>query len=122
MERANGHSEQVGFGPIPPTPVDLSARVLSRLRATGWSKGSRSGGNGVCLLGAYAEELCGDPGEGVPLHVLITMRKVIAEQYPDKYAANDIFVVPKFNDDPDITWNDVERVLEKVVAIEQERA
>jgi hypothetical protein len=120
MERAKGHFERLGVGPVPPTPHDLSARVLARLRAQGWVKGERSSDGKICLLGAYAEELWGEPGAGVPISMFTNLRNVILEQYPDRYVANDLFTVPTFNDDPEITWDDVEKVLEKAVAKEQE--
>jgi hypothetical protein len=104
--------------PINGSGSDLAARVLARLRASGWSKTGRSEGRKVCLLGAYGQELYGSPDAAIATYRFQALQQVILEQYPGKYPPN--LVVPKFNDDPDVTWDDVEKMLEKAVAKEQE--
>lgn len=123
MERAPGSYETTGWDAearLVGSTACVSARVLNRLRGGGWARGLRQDGERLCVLGAYAQELYGSPGSRIYLDRLSVLRQVILEQYPGKYAENDWLVVPKFNDDPDITWDDIERVLEKAAAIEQE--
>lgn len=122
-ERAPGEFELITPAPEPGlvgSAVNVSARVLDRLRTKGWVRGKRAQGEKMCLLGAYAQELYGKPNGNISLGRVEVLREVIMEQYPGKYADSDPFVVTKFNDDLTVTWDEVEKVLEKAAAKERE--
>lgn len=90
--------------------------ILDRLRSHGWCKqdfGDAEGPN--CIAGAAHEVEAEDYFQ----HTLVW---VIDEQYPGRMEAGPHSNVPNFNDHPDTTFADVERVLEKAaVKWEEER-
>jgi hypothetical protein len=81
-----------------------------------WLKGHfRDSAGNRCILGAL-----GVLGSREFNTIQPVIEGVIAEQYPDRCIrvgpAYDIQLIPSaahFNDHPDTTWNDVERVFEK---------
>lgn len=95
--------------------------VLERLQTHGWHKNTYGGAEGPnCLLGAIKAVKA--QAEGVeysavhgtwsnPLTNII--QEVVVEQYSDDIAG--------FNDLPDTTFDDVERVLEKAQILWEER-
>ena len=93
--------------------------VLDRLREKGWMKGSFGPTHGPnCLVGA---------SQNVPLpgigweRLCDRVDMVVKEQYPERRKGS-LATVPNFNDHPDTTFSDVERVLEKAaVKWEEER-
>ena len=95
-------------------------KVLDRLREKGWHKGSfghESGPNCIVGAGLLSEAITADAtgywGSSPVVHLLVG---VIAEHY------NQTGGVAHFNDHPDTTFEDVERVLEKAaVKWEEER-
>ena len=94
-------------------------KVLDRLREKGWIKGRYHMDESSCLLGAAMMERavywfsCGLTAN----NTLIV--SIIESQYPDRI---EFGVVPDFNDHPDTTFEDVEKVLEKAaVKWEEER-
>ena len=91
-------------------------KVLDRLREKGWHKGSFYGpGDSSCILGASMSV-------GVKKGFLPTLRPLIEDQYPDRAYSYLNGSVSSFNDHPDTTFTDVERVLEKAaVKWEEER-
>ena len=90
-------------------------KVLDRLREKGWCKdrlGDRHGPN--CLLGG-AREVNVLGGEW-----LFPLEEIIVDQYTDR--VRNIAHTVSFNNHPDTTFTDVERVLEKAaVKWEEER-
>lgn len=94
-------------------------KVLDRLRERGWMKGDYWYYDNVhgptCMLGAAIQT-------GVSSDLLeIKVPTIIQAQYPERFTRHGA-VVPFFNDHPDTTLADVERVLEKAaVKWEEER-
>ena len=83
-------------------------KVLDRLREKGWMQGDFGKGSGPnCLVGAAKEAL----GRGwVP--VIKELDKTVEAQYAERRLGR-LCPIPNFNDHPDTTFTDVERVLEK---------
>jgi hypothetical protein len=103
---------------------ELAERVLVLLRDEDhWVKGMFWWGERRCLVGATD-----DAGIGTHLHIITAFldacRRVIGEQYPDRSAAPVLLVDPVrwavawFNDHEDTVYEDVRRVIEKVIAHE----
>lgn len=117
MHMRSSGQEVFSFGPesrLTGPTTGVAARVLERLRGSGWVKGERSdGAHRTCLVGAYAQELYGRPDAAISLSRLSILQQVIADQYPDRFRVGDPLIVSRFNDDDRTTWLDVERVLEK---------
>lgn len=95
-------------------------RVLDVLRLRGWSKGESFGPNGQRCVGA-ACEIPGGMSEPVTL-----IARIINEHYADRTVEHicntSMATIVSFNDHPDTTFADVERVLEKAaVKWEEER-
>lgn len=92
-------------------------KVLDRLREKEWLKGQLGGLNGPnCINGALFFEEVWENGKNRDSLALI-----ILEQYPERLEKA-FFSVPAFNNHPDTTFSDVERVLEKAaVKWEEER-
>lgn len=92
-------------------------KVLDRLREKGWMQGRFGGPNGPnCIYGA-----AGNVGVSNDIEAVLD---VIETQFPDrmKDKASYHHPGPHFNDHPDTTFTDVERVLEKAaVKWEEER-
>ena len=91
-------------------------KVLDRLREKGWCKDQygdlATGPN--CIAGAALAEGVFEHGYWGENPTAIQLEAVIREQYG--------MVIPAFNDHPDTTFSDVERVLEKAaVKWEEER-
>jgi hypothetical protein len=99
----------------------LAARMLAELRAVGWCKGITVNDLGQkCLVGALTETpdlryLCNSE---LSYEVLGALSQVITAQYPEREGVldNRVVCLTCFNDHSDTTWEDVERVLEKVIA------
>ena len=95
-------------------------KVLDRLRQRGWHKGSfgdRRGPN--CLVGAHMQTHCSTIKQFKQWTEDII--GIILVQYPDRINGS-MAEIPNFNDHPDTTFEDVERVLEKAaVKWEEER-
>jgi hypothetical protein len=73
-----------------------------------WHKGSLDGpGESMCLIGACMSALT-----RLAIGPIV---EVVGEQYPDRVRAY-YKAIPSFNDHPDTTWADVERVLDKASA------
>ena len=81
-------------------------KILDRLREKGWIKGRLGTAGGPnCMAGAGLFQ-------GLKCKALIL--SIIREQYPDRSTFPEWEVtIPSFNDHPDTTFADVERVLEK---------
>lgn len=92
-------------------------KVLDRLREKGWMKhnfGTENGPN--CIRGAALKK--GVPGWDF---LIPALTPIIMDQYRDRVWGG-IECVASFNDHPDTTFADVERVLEKAaVKWEEER-
>lgn len=89
-------------------------KVLDRLREKGWCKGGFDGPDGShCIVGAFRGFLS--------MARLQSLEGILREQYPDRIAGR-LCPIPNFNDHPDTTFADVERVLEKAaIKWEEER-
>ena len=91
-------------------------KVLDRLREKGWTKkqfGESEGPN--CIRGA-----AGYSGLSVWTDVIGPLRPIVQAEYKDRLG--DTEIIAGFNDHPDTTFSDVERVLEKAaVKWEEER-
>lgn len=90
--------------------------VLDRLREKGWRKdglGDDEGPN--CLYGGQIQS-------GADYNIFRNvLTPIITDQYPDR-VCNDLTTIVPFNNHPDTTFADVERVLEKAaVKWEEER-
>lgn len=92
-------------------------KVLDRLREKGWHKGSLGSTLGPnCIYGAAVELRLTQGIDG--------LIPVIRSQFPDRLVQMPDYhhPGPTFNDHPDTTFSDVERVLEKAaVKWEEER-
>lgn len=98
-------------------------KVLDRLREKGWHKGDYGFASGPnCLVGGLLfatgmniQESCNSPESE-------TLDKIVMEQYWGRAIRGSMTHIPNFNDHPDTTFTDVERVLEKAaVKWEEER-
>ena len=90
-------------------------KVLDRLREKGWRQGSmgdlEKGPN--CIAGAGNSVLMA--------HHYRILESILDDQYPERTSGR-MCPTPNFNDHPDTTFSDVERVLEKAaVKWEEER-
>jgi hypothetical protein len=99
----------------------LAARMLDELRAVGWCKGTTVNDLGQkCLVGALTEtpDLQYLRNSDLSYEVLGALTQVVKAQYPGRESALGSRVVNLtcFNDHADTIWEDVERVLEKVIA------
>jgi hypothetical protein len=104
------------------TPLEVLVRARERLsRPENWIKGDYAkdlGGNSVCsdsysavcwcILGAIGDDTL-EGNEEVIHHTLKTLQ-----------ALTPAYSVPDFNDDPNTTYEDVIRVLDKAIAITAE--
>ena len=99
-------------------------KVLDRLREKGWHKGSYGTQFGPnCLVGGIKII------NGLPTTLRMIshpqvelLSNIIYEQFRDRAVDGPMTCVPNFNDHPDTTFPDVERVLEKAaVKWEEER-
>lgn len=87
-----------------------------------WIKGDYWSGDSMCLVGALAEFLYhGDTAADTVNRdaTAKAMAAIITEQYPDRISSVDVAYgagnkIIDFNDHPDTTWMDVDRVLEKL--------
>lgn len=89
-------------------------KVLDRLREKGWCKNELGGKEGPnCLLGGFIQA-------NIPCHVKESLRPILTEQYGDRM--NHAKYISRFNNHPDTTFSDVERVMEKAaIQWEEER-
>lgn len=89
-------------------------KVLDRLREKGWYKGGFTGPDGSqCVVGA-SRGICNT-------QFFSLLEEILRDQYPDRLSGR-LRPTPNFNDHPDTTFSDVERVLEKAaVKWEEER-
>lgn len=91
-------------------------KVLGRLREKGWAQGATRTRNGRCLVGATTMPI---------LEWWLILRSVVATEYPERRGwATDCMAtdcVACFNDHPDTTFSDVERVLEKAAVKWEEK-
>jgi hypothetical protein len=99
----------------------LAATMLDELRAVGWCKGTTVNNLGQkCLVGALTEtpDLQYLRNSDLSYEVLGALAQVVKAQYPERESALGSRVVSLtcFNDHKETTWEDVERVLEKVIA------
>lgn len=94
--------------------------ALDRLRTHGWTKGASMNSRGEMCIGGACET--GEVGFSPAIQAIAT---VIRDQFPERVrdAINpSMGIVVRFNDHPDTTFADVERVLEKAaVKWEEER-
>lgn len=92
-------------------------KVLDRLREKGWRKGDFLKGESTCIVGASMAL-----GSVIPhANGYTVLRVMITDQYPDRLTGK-FGLIANFNDHPDTTFSDVERVLEKAaVKWEEER-
>jgi hypothetical protein len=118
---------KMGEAAWPVNERELAERVLVLLRdEQHWVKGMYWWGERRCLVGATD-----DAGIGTHLHIIIAFldacRRVIGEQYPDRFLGAVPCSLPYepvrrdvawFNDHEDTTYEDVRRVIEKVIAHE----
>lgn len=91
-------------------------KVLDRLREKGWMKGESGDDAGPnCIMGAYCRVWKFGPDQMIG--------QIARDQYPDRVGWHENLVeAAQFNDHPDTTFSDVERVLEKAaVKWEEER-
>ena len=82
-------------------------KVLDRLREKGWHKGGFYGpAETSCILGASISCMTGKGFMSI-------LRPIIEGQYPDRITDSLFGPISAFNDHPDTSFSDVERVLEK---------
>lgn len=98
-------------------------KVLDRLREKGWNQGNYGPTAGPnCILGAFMYELSLRECELWGDECIEGLETVLLEQYWERTVKGDMTHVPNFNDHPDTTFADVEKVLEKAaVKWEEER-
>lgn len=94
-------------------------KVLDRLREKGWAKGRGGDSHGPnCIIGALGREL----STSLTKIAESFLAPVILDQYPGQLTKRGSRILVRFNDHPDTTFTDVERVLEKAaVKWEEER-
>lgn len=95
-------------------------KVLDRLREKGWQKGWFGDHRGPnCLVGAHMNTYCSTIKQFKQW--TDNLIPILLAQYPDRIKGS-MAEIPNFNDHPDTTFTDVERVLEKAaVKWEEER-
>jgi hypothetical protein len=100
--------------------MTLERKAIEVLQNRGLAKGILEDGEGrMCAIGALSFALCGDARS--PLcywnpelwEVACRASRIANEQYPERRPASGYFSLAAFNDHPDTTQEDVERVLAK---------
>lgn len=100
-------------------PIEEARAVLRN--GQGWTKGTLDNGSGsYCLVGACYEIEAFYNGAFTTFDVVVPIEAVVLEQYPDRVRGMMAPVV-NFNDHPDTTWADVDRVLDKAAVRWEER-
>ena len=98
--------------------AELASEVLRGLRTCGWAKGTFRDANGaMCIRGAMSN--AGSLTQVARRDLYERLLIVIRAEYPGRLTRGEILdpePVAAFNDHPDTTFTDVERVLEKVAA------
>lgn len=116
--------------------MTLEREALEVLKSGGWAKGAYNIGNTHCLVGALRKAAVGTSstidilrktGEASCAPKLrsideatVRVATVLSEQYPDRFDPN-FNTIPHFNDHPDTTFEDVERVLSKAAILAEEQ-
>lgn len=98
-------------------------KVLDRLREKGWRKGDygpKSGPN--CIVGGLLEITGMTIRESYLSPEKVMLDSIVTEQFWERAVRGRMTHIPNFNDHPDTTFSDVEKVLEKAaVKWEEER-
>lgn len=98
-------------------------KVLDRLKEKGWRQGDYGPKQGPnCLVGGLLVVTGKKVHESYGSKESQLLDKVVTEHYSDRAIVGNMTHIPNFNDHPDTTFTDVERVLEKAaVKWEEER-
>lgn len=94
----------------------LAKDALALLKEKGWGKGLQRRPR-ICMVDAVHALV----RQESDMSCLYRWGAIIWQEYPERITSpmccNGI---PAFNDHPDTTWADVERILEKAIALEEE--
>jgi hypothetical protein len=90
--------------------LEMLEEALKILREDGWIKNAFESEKGHCIFGAIAEAARNECSARISVRCCSSIQETIIEQYP--YFTEGVIL---FNDAPSITFEDVEKVLEKTI-------